>query len=175
MSRLSSLSVIYVCLAACTSAQLPETRWGEPADADDILGVSLTVLPDGTGLPIGSGDPQSGQALYVTHCQSCHGEKGSGGIGVALVGGKGTLASTAPLKTIGSYWPYATTLYDYTRRAMPYGAPMSLSADDYYALTAYLLYINNIVSEDEIMDRETLPLVRMPNRDGFVNMWSFED
>lgn len=102
-------------------------------------------------------------------CVSCHGEKGSGKPADALVGGIGSLASHAPLKTVGSYWPYATTLFDYLRRAMPYDKPMSLSSDEVYALSAYILFLNGIVPEDAAMDAMSLPKVEMPNRYGFVD------
>ena len=104
-------------------------------------------------------------------CIACHGEKGTGGINDALAGGRGTLASDAPKKTIGSYWPYATTVLDYVRRAMPLQAPGTLSDDDLYAVTAYLLYVNGIIGEDASMDAESLPDVKMPNADGFS--WAY--
>ncbi|USB88216.1 cytochrome c, partial [Burkholderia cenocepacia] len=101
-------------------------------------------------------------------CAMCHGVGGEGGVGDPLVGGAGSLTSAKPKKTVGSYWPYATTLFDYIRRAMPYNAPQSLSADDVYAVTAYVLHLSGIVSSDARLDARTLPRVRMPNRDGFV-------
>ena len=98
----------------------------------------------------------------------CHGAAGQGGVGDPLVGGIGSLTDAKPKKTVGSYWPYATTLFDYIRRAMPYNAPQSLSADDVYAVTAYVLHLNGIVPDDATLDARTLPRVKMPNRDGFV-------
>jgi hypothetical protein len=140
---------------------------GKPVSAADITASSYNILPDGTGLPAGSGSVITGAVIYQQKCQVCHGEEGSGGVNDRLAGGLGTLASARPLLTVGSYWPYATTLFDYVRRAMPYTAPGSLSADEVYALTAYLLQINGIVAADALMDAQTLPQVMMPNRGGF--------
>ncbi len=106
--------------------------------------------------------------LFQRHCQACHGPEGAGEPADRLVGGRGSLGTEMPVKTIGSYWPYATTVFNYIRRSMPYTAPMSLSNGDYYALTAYLLLINEIIGSDEIIDAGTLPKVVMPNREGFV-------
>jgi len=175
MFRLTLFIAICVSLMACATIEVPVAQWGAPAAPNDIPGISLTILPNGEGLPDGKGDARTGAVVYATHCQSCHGAEGNGGIGGALAGGQGTLASEMPLKTVGSYWPYSTTLFDYVRRAMPYGAPMSLSTDQYYSLTAYVLFINDIIREDEGMDRQSLPMVRMPNRDGFTRTWSGHD
>jgi S-disulfanyl-L-cysteine oxidoreductase SoxD len=125
-------------------------------------------LPDGAGLPQGAGTVAQGKSVYENNCEACHGAKGVGGIKDRLVGGQGTLATDKPIKTVGSYWPYATTLFDYIRRAMPYTNPGSLSADDTYSVAAYLLYLNGILPEDGKLDRATLPNIRMPNRDGFI-------
>jgi cytochrome c len=146
---------------------------GRPATADEIRRVDLSIPPDGTGLPPGSGTAKAGAATYASRCASCHGEKGEGKTNDRLVGGMGTLKSSQPpVKTVGSYWQWATTLFDYTRRAMPYGAPLSLSDDEVYAVTAYLLFQNGIVGEDEVLDAQSLPRVKMPNRDNFVNAYS---
>jgi cytochrome c len=109
-----------------------------------------------------------GAAVYEQKCQACHGAKGAGQPNDRLVGGQGTLASKTPVKTIGSYWPYATTVFDYVRRAMPYQQPQSLSNDEIYAITAYLLHMNGIIGERDEMNAQTLAKVRMPNRDNFV-------
>jgi cytochrome c len=111
----------------------------------------------------------AGRRVYAQHCQACHGEGGRGGPNDTLVGSRGTLGGDAPVKTVGSYWPYATTLFDYVDRAMPYQAPGSLSADEVYAVTAYLLFENGIIADDAEMNAETLPKVAMPNRDGFAS------
>jgi S-disulfanyl-L-cysteine oxidoreductase SoxD len=108
------------------------------------------------------------RAVYDQNCEACHGPNGQGGIKDRLVGGQGTLASDMPIKTVGSYWPYATTLFDYIHRAMPYQGPGSLSIDDTYAVAAYILSLNGILPADGRLDKSTLPAIKMPNRDGFV-------
>jgi cytochrome c len=120
-------------------------------------------------LPAGSGDAKQGAAVYAAKCQACHGEKGMGKPADALVGGIGSLATAKPVRTVGSFWPYATTLFDYTRRAMPLQAPKSLTDDEVYAVTAYILAQNGIIAETVQMNAQTLPQVKMPNRDGFID------
>ena len=144
---------------------------GHPASAEAIKQEDITVLPNGQGLPDGSGTPERGEAIYKAKCAACHGENGEGKppTGVQLVGGIGTLATPKPVKTIGSYWPYATSVWDYIHRSMPYAEPGTLSADETYAVTAFLLFKNGIIPRDETMNKETLPKVRMPNRDGFIS------
>ena len=141
---------------------------GEPISADDLGPWDLSIQPDGTGLPAGSGTPAAGAEVYAAKCIACHGEKGAGQPNDQLVGGHGTLTELAQVRTIGSFWPYASTVFDYIRRAMPFQAPQSLTNDEVYALTAYLLALNGIIDEDEEMNARTLARVRMPNRDGFV-------
>jgi len=141
---------------------------GTPLMADEIAAWDIDVAPDGRGLPAGSGDVTTGAHVFAAKCAACHGALGQGLIGDALVGGRGTLASAKPKRTVGSYWPYATTLFDYIRRAMPYNAPESLSADEVYALSAFLLNQNGIVPPDTRLDAQSLQKIRMPNRDGFV-------
>ena len=141
---------------------------GLPASDEEVARVFWSIFPDGENLPPGSGTAAEGSVLFQLHCQACHGPEGVGEPADRLVGGQGTLGTEMSVKTVGSYWPYATTVFNYIRRAMPYTAPMSLSNDDYYALTAYLLQINEIISSDEILNAETLPEVVMPNREGFV-------
>jgi cytochrome c len=119
-------------------------------------------------LPPGSGTPAQGEAIFNSKCIACHGPQGSGTVNDRLVGGQGTLTSPAPVKTIGSYWPYATTVFDYVRRAMPYPEPHSLADPEVYALTAYLLSLNGIIAKDAVMDAKTLPKVQMPNRSHFI-------
>ena len=133
----------------------------------------ISIDPTGATLPEGSGDAVAGAAVYTAKCESCHGAGASGGEGLAdpLVGGIDTLTSDAPVKTVGSFWPYATTLFDYTRRAMPLDAPMTLSDDEVYAVSAYILSLNGIIGETDEMNAQTLPKVQMPNRDGFVSDW----
>lgn len=128
------------------------------------------MLPDGTGLPSGSGTPAQGQTIYQAKCSGCHGDhgQGNGTLGPQLVGGFGTLKSNNPILTVGSYWPYATTVWDFIHRAMPYSRPGTLTANETYAVTAYLLSLNKIIRPNAVMNRETLPEVRMPNRNGFI-------
>ena len=143
---------------------------GRPAADAQIKAADLTVLPNGAGLPKGHGDAAHGRVIYEQKCQECHGLKGEGQPGKypPLVGGKGSLTSLKPLKTVGSYWPYATTLFDYVRRAMPYDQPRSLGTNDIYSVAAYVLFMNGIVTETHELNETTLPQVKMPNRNGFV-------
>jgi mono/diheme cytochrome c family protein len=141
---------------------------GREATPAEIAGWDISIPPDGSGLPPGQGTAAAGAGVYAVHCQSCHGERGVGQPNDRLVGGQGTLGGPAPVRTIGSYWPYATTIFDYVRRAMPYHQPQSLSADEVYAVTAYVLNLNGIIGERDVMDAQTLPKVTMPNRDRFI-------
>jgi len=144
---------------------------GRPATSAEIAAWDISVAPDGGGLPAGSGTAVRGAIVYAQQCQACHGEKGAGQPNDRLVGGQGTLASKSPVRTIGSYWPYATTIFDYVRRAMPYPSPRTLSDADVYAVTAYLLFENGIIAEADVMNADTLPRVKMPNRDNFIPMY----
>jgi S-disulfanyl-L-cysteine oxidoreductase SoxD len=169
--RAAALVMAVAVVATVASGIAPaEAHYGlgQPVDEATIAAWDIDVSPDGTGLPPGSGTVAQGHPIFAARCAMCHGDAGQGGIGDPLVGGAGTLAGAKPKKTVGSYWPYATTLFDYIRRAMPYNAPQSLSADEVYAVTAYLLYLNKVVPEDTRLDAKTLPQVRMPNRNGFV-------
>jgi cytochrome c len=141
---------------------------GTPIDEQTLAAWNIDIAPDGRGLPAGSGDVVTGAHLFAAKCAACHGAQGQGGLGDPLIGGLGTLTSAKPRRTVGSYWPYATTLFDYIRRAMPYNAPESLSADEVYALSAFLLNQNGIVPADTRLDAASLPRVVMPNRNGFV-------
>ena len=134
-----------------------------------LAAMDISIPPSGAGLPAGSGSVTQGQAVYDAKCQTCHGVKGVGKPADPLVGGMGSLASGSPMRTVGSYWPYATTLFDYVRRAMPTNAPMSLTNDEAYAASAYVLYLNGIIKDDQVMNANTLPQVKMPNRDGFID------
>lgn len=144
---------------------------GVPASPGLVKDLDISIPPDGSGLPAGSGTARVGAGIYAAKCQACHGKDGAGKPNDRLVGGKGTLTSARPVKTIGSYWPYATTLFDYIRRAMPFTQPQSLSSNEIYALTAYLLYLNGIIGQDDEINARTLPQVVMPNRDNFVSAW----
>lgn len=141
---------------------------GAAASPAQIAAWNIDVQPDGHNLPSGSGTVAQGRTLYLKACASCHGQQGEGKPMDRLVGGKGTLASAAPVKTVGSYWPYATSVFDYIRRAMPFNAPGSLTTDEAYAATAFLLYMNGIVPENATLDARSLPAVQMPNRNGFI-------
>lgn len=144
---------------------------GRPASAADIVARDYSITAKGVGLPSGGGSAKEGQELYVKHCSTCHGLKGEGDAeqgNPAIAGGVGTIASPKPVKTVGSYWPYAPGVFDYIRRAMPYDNPRTLKADEYYAITAYVLSLSGIVKPEERLDAKSLPEVKMPNRDGFV-------
>lgn len=162
-------ALVLALLLACTAAQAQFYGLGRPATPTAIAAWDIDVAPSGAGLPPGRGSVAAGQAVYAAQCAACHGAKGEGKPADALVGGLGTLATGKPVKTIGSFWPYATTVFDFIRRAMPYQAPQSLSADEVYAVTAYLLHLNGIVPADAALDAASLPKVAMPNRDGFVD------
>ena len=147
---------------------------GRPAPADLIAAWDTAVMSDGTGLPPGRGTAQAGEVLYRAHCLSCHGERGLGDSGDQLAGAKMGLTDEWPEKTIGNFWPYATTLFDFIRRAKPMQTPGSLSHDEVYALTAYLLALNGIIGESDEMNAQALPKVVIPNRNGFVDAWAAE-
>lgn len=141
---------------------------GVEISAEDLAPWDISIETDGSGLPPGSGDVATGEAIYVAQCLACHGEEGAGQPNDRLVGGHGTLSDLNQVRTIGSYWPYASTVFDYIRRAMPFNTPQSLDDDQVYALTAYLLYLNGLIDEDDVMDARSLSRIRMPNRDGFI-------
>ena len=151
--------------------------FGHRASTQDIAAVAIAIPPDGAGLPPGKGDYAAGKALYENACSACHGKdlKGVAGLrdmpagaALRLVGGRGTLTTKDPVMTVESYWPYATTLFDYIRRAMPFTSPGSLTADEVYAVSAYILAEANIIDKATVLDARTLPAVQMPNRDGFI-------
>ena len=142
---------------------------GREALPEELAAWDLDVRPDGTGLPEGSGDVATGEALFVERCAACHGDFAEGvGNWPALAGGEGTLADADPVKTVGSYWPYLSTTWDYVHRTMPFGNAQTLTADETYAITAYILYSNWIVDEDFTLSRDTFGDVEMPNADGFI-------
>ena len=149
-------------------AQLPTYGVGRAPTAKEIKDWDVTIPPDGRGLPPGGGTAALGKTIFAARCASCHGENGDDAKYGRLAGGQGTLTTDTPLPTVGSFWPYATTLWSYINRAQPLDEPGSLTPDQVYAVTAYLLYLNGIVGGHEIMDAQTLPQVKMPNRSGFV-------
>ena len=141
---------------------------GRSPSESEIRAWGSDVGPNGENLPSGGAEPASGRTVYLQKCARCHGPTGTTGPDEVLVGGSGTLATNRPLKTVGSYWPYATTLWDYVNRAMPFDQPGSLSAAEVYGAVAYVLFLNEIVGEHDRVDETTLPRIRMPNREGFV-------
>jgi S-disulfanyl-L-cysteine oxidoreductase SoxD len=162
-----ALCTAMIVVAAPALAQSP--RFGQSIAPADIAPWDISIGPDGAGLPPGRGTAAQGEAVFTAKCQACHGEKAAGRPNDALVGGKGSLApGTPPVKTVGSYWPYATTLFDYIRRAMPFQESQSLTSDEVYAVSAYILQLNEIIGKDDVLDAQTLPKVMMPNRDGFT-------
>jgi mono/diheme cytochrome c family protein len=161
-------SVLTLACAAAVAAQSPKYGVGKAATAEEIRALGTAIAPDGTGLPEGSGTVAEGRDFFGSDCARCHGSKAEGDIGPPLVGGQGTLNTAKPLKTVGSYWPYATTVWDFISRAMPFDRPGSLPPAEVYALTAYILNLNGIIDNNQAMDAKSLPKVKMPNRDGFV-------
>jgi len=176
MSMREALPLTLLVLAAAgfgvaaAAADLEGPRLGRAVTADVAARASLNVFPDGRGLPPGRGNAVQGEPLFRQHCAMCHGAGGKGASAEELSGGSEPLTSEYPDKTIGLYWPYATTVFDITRRAMPMFAPGSLTADEVYAITAYLLAANGVIGERDEMDARSLPKVRMPNREGFVGI-----
>lgn len=170
-SKLRYILPIAVLSLAATSLRAQGPNLGRPLSEDEIRRANITVLPDGKGLPPGSGSVSAGKTVYAKNCEVCHGPQGSGKPQDQLTGGLGTLATDKPVKTPASYWPTATTLFDYIRRAMPIAAPQSLTNDEVYAVTAYLLSVDGIVPADATLDAKSLPQVKMPNRDGFIRWW----
>lgn len=162
------LAVLAGLFALPVLAQSPRYGVGRAPGEQEIRALGASVAPDGTGLPDGSGSALEGRALFAARCARCHGEKGGGGLGPPLVGGQGTLATARPLKTVGSFWSHATSVWNYVNRAMPFDQPGLLKPPEVYAAVAYLLFMNGIVGEKDVLNTKTLPKVRMPNRDGFV-------
>ncbi len=164
---LLSMLTLIVSVAAIVDAG--RYGLGTPATSEQIAGWDIDVRADGQGLPPGQGTAEEGEAIYAEQCASCHGVFGEGhGRHPVLIGGQGTLTSDGPMKTIGSYWPYASTVFDYVRRTMPFGHAQSLSDDQSYALTAFMLHINEILEYDQVLDAKALAAIQMPNRNGFV-------
>lgn len=161
------LAAALLCVAPAT-AQSPKYGVGHTPTAQEIRALGATVAPDGAGLPEGSGTAVEGRTIFAQRCAKCHGEKGAGDVGPALVGGQGTLATAKPLKTVGSFWPRATSVWNYVNRAMPFNQPGLLTPSEVYAAVAYILYMNGIVHEKDVLDAQTLAKIKMPNRDGFV-------
>jgi len=160
----------WIALTATVAAAPEGPKLGKPLNAADIAAMDINVFPDGSGLPPGKGTALEGKVIYDAQCAACHGAKGSGGSAGELAGGS-ALNGPHPDQTVGNYWPYATTVFDFVLRSMPLNAPRSLSDDQVYAVTAYLLHLNGLIGESAEMSAKTLPEVRMPNREGFVRIW----
>ena len=159
-------SLTFSCSIITALAQSPNL--GIVANEELIKNWNTSIGTEGEELPPGFGNATNGRSIYNLQCISCHGQGGEGLLNDKLAGGHGSLTTNQAVKTIGSYWPYATTIFDYIRRAMPYLSPKSLSDEEVYSLTAYMLYINNIISEDMIIDANTLPKIEMPNKGNFI-------
>jgi cytochrome c len=166
-----SLLIILAAVALGSSAVLAQDaspKLGTPVSPAEIAAWDISIMPDGSGLPPGSGTAAQGAPIFAAKCAVCHGEAGKGGANAALVGGPALTDGIDTTKTIANFWPYATTIFDFTRRAMPWTRPRSLTNDEVYALTAYILALNKLIGENDAMNAQTLPRVRMPNRDGFI-------
>jgi S-disulfanyl-L-cysteine oxidoreductase SoxD len=173
MRFFKSLSVGIVLLSATASlAQTPSyPNVGRTPTKEEIQAWDISIPPDGKGLPPGQGTAKEGAMIFAAKCITCHGPAGEGGIGPRLIGGRADLESLAtirPARTIGGYWPYATTLWDYINRGMPRNQGGTLSANQVYSLTAFILAKSEIIQEGDVMDAKTLPKVQMPNRNGFI-------
>jgi len=163
-------AVVVLALAGATAARAQSPYGiGRSATSAEIAGWNIDIGRDGRSLPAGSGTVSHGREVYAQQCASCHGANGEGAVGDRLVGGQGTLATAKPVRTVGSYWPYAPTLFDYIRRAMPQNAPQSLSNGDVYAVSAYILSLNGLLPADATLDAKSLSEIKMPNRDMFVD------
>ncbi len=170
LATLVSASAIAVALSAAP-AWAQNAGLGKPIAETDIKQWDIAVLPDGSNLPAGSGTPAQGAKIFAEKCSACHGDAAKGGVAPyypALVGGLPLTTGIDTVKTIANYYAYATTIFDYTRRAMPYNMPRSLTDDEVYALTAYILSQNKLIGDNDVMDAKTLPQVKMPNRDNFI-------
>jgi mono/diheme cytochrome c family protein len=173
----AGLAVLAVHASARAQGYPSNFDFGAQATAQEIAAVSIAIAPDGKGLPDGGGSYAGGKQVYETACAACHGAdlRGVAGLpnmpagpALRLTGGRGTLNTENPVMTVESYWPYATTLFDYVRRAMPFQAPGSLTANEIYAVLAYILAEGNVIDKATVLDAQTLPRVQMPNRDGFI-------
>jgi mono/diheme cytochrome c family protein len=165
--QLAAFAVVALACATPAQAQGPYGI-GRAATPAEIAGWNIDIDRYGNNLPPGSGSVSHGREVFDQQCAACHGANGEGGVGDRLVGGQGTLATANPVRTVGSYWPYAPTLFDYIRRAMPQNAPQSLSNDEVYAVSAYILNLNGLLPAEAALDARTLSAIKMPNRNMFV-------
>jgi mono/diheme cytochrome c family protein len=178
-SKVLAAGIVVLLTANAALTQTPSyTNVGRTPTKEEIQAWDIAAGPDGKGLPPGQGNARDGAPIFAAKCAVCHGPAAEGGkIGPRLVGGKAdleTLTTLRPVRSVGGYWPYATTVWDYINRAMPRNQAGTLSANEVYALTAFILAKSNIIQEDDVMDAKTLPKVQMPNRNGFVPQ-RFED
>ena len=169
-TRKLGLAAFVVAVLLCAARAEAQSQYGigRAATPAEIAGWNIDVGGDGSNLPPGSGSVRHGSEVFAQQCAACHGAKGEGAVGDQLVGGQGTLGTPKPVRTVGSYWPYAPTLFDYIRRAMPQNAPQSLSNDDVYAVSAYILSLNGLLPADATLDAKSLAAIKMPNRNMFV-------
>jgi S-disulfanyl-L-cysteine oxidoreductase SoxD len=166
--RSAAVRLLFVAaLTVFASTLVLAQGFGTPIPEAEIAPWDISIMPDGAGLPPGSGIPEQGAKIFAAKCALCHGPEAKGGTNAALVGGAPLTEIDTP-KTVANFWPYATTLFDFTRRAMPWQQPRTLTNDEVYALTAYILSLNKIIGPTDVMNAQTLPKVRMPNRDGFI-------
>lgn len=167
-SGLALLGIMSIALEVFATGELPTYGVGRAPTQAEIAAWDLTIPPDGEGLPAGSGNVADGKTIFLERCASCHGDDGKDPKYYVLVGGRGTLATAKPVPTVGSFWQYATTLWSYIRRTKPLDEPGTFDSNQVYAVTAYLLHMNDIIAEDEVLDAERLLKIEMPNRDGYV-------
>lgn len=166
---LSLTALIFVAMYSLLANSQETVRLGTPVFEEQLEGFDLIVQPNGNGLPSGSGTARQGKAVYDANCAACHAANGEGISGNTVIAGGDMNSEGTPLRTVGSYWPYASTVFDFVRRAMPADRPKTLSDEEVYQVVAYVLYLNGIVGEDQVLNAETLPAIEMPNADGFID------
>lgn len=167
MLKASTLAVFSAAVLVSTAQE--QVKLGQAITEVSLAKFDLIAEPSGTGFPAGSGTAQQGRTIFENRCAACHGSKGEGNSDATVLVGGNMQSAANPLRTVGSYWPYASTVFDFIRRAMPANAPKSLTDEETYQVAAYVLYLNGLVAEDEIMNAQTLPQVRMPNAEGFID------
>ncbi len=165
--KLAAALILAATAATAASGAVETPMLGKPISLADLAPWDLSIGPDGVGLPAGKGSAREGKQVFIDKCAACHGLEGQGQPADRLVGGQGTLTSDAPVKTVGSYWPYPTTLFDFVRRAMPLNEPQTLTSDETYAVSAFILAANGIIKPGDVMNAKTLPKVKMPNQGNF--------
>ena len=164
-----TLAITTVATLSFVASSQEPVGLGTPVSEDQLAGFDLIAETDGSGFPAGSGNAREGKAVYDANCAACHAYNGEGISGNTIIAGGDINSEGTPLRTVGSYWPYASTVFDFVRRAMPANAPKSLSDEQVYQVVAYVLYLNGIVTEEQELNARTLPLIKMPNADGFID------